>query len=303
MTYSIVARDPESGRFGVAVQSHFLSVGPVVPWLEAGVGAVATQASVNISFGPIALEMLRAGWEAQRIVDALVAGDPGAAQRQLGVVDTEGRAAAHTGAECILACGHHVGEGYTTQGNLLSNDEVWSSMAPAFEAARAEGVPFWEQLLRTLEAAESHGGDVRGRQSAAMFIVEGTSRGGAWRGRVVQLAVEDHPDPVSELRRIVTLDRAYAMLSDESRTEAAEGMDDAERYRIAREMAPDAMELVFWTALDHATNGRMDEARREMAVAFAAADGATWRATLEHLRDGARIPAEIADALLEAGEG
>ena len=119
MTYSIVARDPVTGRFGVAVQSHFLSVGPVVPWLEAGVGAVATQASVNISFGPIALEMLRAGWEAERIIAALVAGDPGAAQRQIGVVDAEGRAAAHTGAECILACGHHVGDGYTTQGNLL----------------------------------------------------------------------------------------------------------------------------------------------------------------------------------------
>lgn len=298
MTYSIVARDPVTGRFGVAVQSHFLSVGPVVPWLEAGVGAVATQASVNISFGPIALEMLRAGWEAERIIAALVAGDPGAAQRQIGVVDAEGRAAAHTGAECILACGHHVGDGYTTQGNLLSNDEVWSSMAPAFEAARAEGVPFWEQLLRTLEAAESHGGDVRGRQSAALFIVEGTSRGGAWRGRVVQIAVEDHPDPVPELRRIVTLDRAYAMLSDESRTEAEDGQSEGERYRIAREMAPDAMELVFWTALDHATNGHMDEARREMAVAFAAPDGANWRATLEHLRDGGRTPREIADELL-----
>lgn len=303
MTYSIVARDPVSGRFGVAVQSHFLSVGPVVPWLEAGVGAVATQASVNISFGPIALEMLRAGWEAERIIAALVAGDPGAAQRQLGVVDAGGRAAAHTGAECILACGHHVGDGYTTQGNLLANDQVWSSMAPAFEAARAEGVPFWEQLLRTLEAAESHGGDVRGRQSAAMFIVEGTSRGGAWRGRVVQLAVEDHPDPVPELRRIVTLDRAYAMLSDESRTEAEEGQDEAERYRIAREMAPDAMELVFWTALDHATNGRMGDARREMAIAFAAPDGGNWRATLEHLRDGGRTPPEIADDLLSIQGG
>ncbi len=298
MTYSIVARDPVSGRFGVAVQSHFLSVGPVVPWLEAGVGAVATQASVNISFGPIALEMLRAGWEAERIIAALVAGDPGAAQRQIGVVDADGRAAAHTGGECILACGHHIGVGYTTQGNLLSNDEVWSSMAPAFEAARAEGVPFWEQLLRTLESAESHGGDVRGRQSAAIFIVEGTARGGAWRGRVLQLAVEDHPDPVPELRRIVTLDRAYAMLSDESRSDAEEGQSEEDRYRIAREMAPDAMELVFWTALDHATNGRMDDARREMAVAFAAPDGANWRATLEHLRDGGRTPREIADELL-----
>ncbi len=297
MTYSIVARDPVSGRFGVAVQSHFLSVGPVVPWLEAGVGAVATQASVNISFGPIALEMLRAGWEAERIVAALVAGDPGAAQRQLGVVDAQGRAAAHTGAECILACGHVVGEGYTTQGNLLANDGVWQSMAPAFEVARAEGVPFWEQLLRALEAAEAAGGDVRGSQSAAIAIVEGTSRGGAWRGRVMNLAVEDHPDPVPELRRIVHLDRAYALLDDEGDA-AKEGQDAPARYAASRALAPEATELVFWSALDHASNGHMEEARREMAVAFGAPDGGNWRATLEHLRDGGRTPREIADDLL-----
>ena len=212
MTYSIVARDPVSGRFGVAVQSHYLSVGPVVPWLEAGAGAVATQASVNVSFGPIALEMLRAGWEAERIVAALVAGDTRAAQRQLGVVDAEGHAAAHTGAECILACGHVVGEGYSTQGNLLRSDAVWQALAPAFEAARDEGVPFWEQLMRALEAAELAGGDVRGSQSAAIQIVEGQSRGGPWRGRVMDLRVEDHPQPVAELRRILTIDRAYALL-------------------------------------------------------------------------------------------
>ncbi|HET9878830.1 MAG TPA: DUF1028 domain-containing protein [Candidatus Limnocylindria bacterium] len=301
MTYSIVARDPETGRFGVAVQSHYLSVGPVVPWLEAGVGAVATQASVNVSFGPIALEMLRAGWEAQRVVDALVAGDPGAAQRQLGVVDAEGRAAAYTGAECILACGDHVGEGYTVQGNLLASDEVWSSMAPAFEAARAEGVPFWEQLMRALEAAEAAGGDVRGRQSAAMQIVDAGARGGAWRGRHLDLRVEDHADPIPELRRILTLDRAYALLDDEG-DEAKAGRTEAERYAAARAMAPDAMELVYWMALQHAEAGRMDEARREMAIAFGASDGANWRATLEHMRDGDRVNRETADALLDLGE-
>lgn len=297
MTYSIVARDPVSGRFGVAVQSHYLSVGPVVPWLEAGVGAVATQASVNVSFGPIALEMLRAGWEAERIVAALVAGDPGAAQRQIGVVDALGRAAAHTGDACILACGHRVGEGYTVQGNLLASDEVWSSMAPAFEAARDAGLPFWEQLMRALEAAEAAGGDVRGRQSAAMQIVDATPVGGAWRGRHLDLRVEDHADPIPELRRILTLDRAYALLDDEG-DEARAGRSEAERYAAARSLAPDAMELVFWMALQHAEAGRMDEARREMAVALGAPDGGNWRATLEHLRDGGRVDRAVADALL-----
>ena len=299
MTYSIVARDPVSGRFGVAVQSHYLSVGPVVPWLEAGAGAVATQATVNVSFGPIALEMLRAGWEAERIVAALVAGDPGAAQRQLGVVDSEGRAAAHTGTQCILACGHHVGEGYATQGNLLRSDAVWQALAPAFEAARDEGLPFWEQLMRALEAAEAAGGDVRGSQSAAIQIVEGQSRGGAWRGRVMDLRVEDHPRPVAELRRILTVDRAYALL-DEEGDAAKAGRSEADRYAESRELAPDAMELVFWTALEHAKAGRWDEARREMAVAFGAPDGANWRATLEHLRDGGREDRALVDELLRS---
>jgi uncharacterized Ntn-hydrolase superfamily protein len=288
-----------SGRFGVAVQSHYLSVGPVVPWLEAGVGAVATQATVNVSFGPIALEMLRAGWEAERIVAALVAGDPGAAQRQLGVVDSEGRAAAHTGTQCILACGHHVGEGYATQGNLLRSDAVWQALAPAFEAARDEGLPFWEQLMRALEAAEAAGGDVRGSQSAAIQIVEGQSRGGAWRGRVMDLRVEDHPQPVAELRRILTVDRAYALL-DEEGDAAKAGRSEADRYAESRALAPDAMELVFWTALEHAKAGRMEEAKREMRIAFAAPDGANWRATLEHLRDGGREDRALVDELLRS---
>lgn len=300
MTYSIVARDPASGRFGVAVQSHYLSVGPAVPWLEAGVGAVATQASVNVSFGPIALEMLRAGWGAERVIAALVAGDEGSAQRQLGVVDLTGRAAAHTGAECILACGHRVGDGYATQGNLLRSDAVWQALAPAFEAARDAGLPFPEQLMRALEAAEAAGGDVRGSQSAAIQVVDAAQAGGAWRGRVLDLRVEDHADPIVELRRILTIDRAYALLDDEGDAAAA-GRSAEERYAEARAMAPDAMELVFWTALEHAKAGRMGAARRELRIAFAAPDGANWRATLEHLRDGGRIDRGIAERLLRSG--
>ena len=188
------------------------------------------------------------------------------------------------------------------QGNLLASDEVWSSMAPAFEAARFEGVPFWEQLMRALEAAEAAGGDVRGRQSAAMQIVDAGARGGAWRGRHLDLRVEDHADPIPELRRILTLDRAYALLDDEG-DEAKAGRTEEERYAAARAMAPDAMELVYWMALQHAEAGRMDEARREMTVAFGAPDGANWRATLEHMRDGGRVKREVAEALLDALEG
>ena len=163
MTYSIVARDPQTGRFGIAVQSHYLGVGPVVPWLEAGVGAVATQASVNVSFGPIGLELLRSGQRAEQAVAALLAGDDNPQVRQVGVVDSEGGTAAHTGADCIPAAGHLVRDGFTVQGNLLLSDTCWPAMAAAYEAGLAEGAPFVERMLRALEAAEREGGDVRGR--------------------------------------------------------------------------------------------------------------------------------------------
>ena len=205
MTYSIVARDPETGRFGIAVQSHFLGVGPVVPWLEAGVGAVATQASVNVAFGPIGLELLRAGANAEQTVAALLASDENPQVRQLGVVDAQGRAAAHTGTETIPAAGHLVRDGFTVQGNLLRNDTCWPAMAAAYEAGLAEGAPFVERLLRAMEAAEAEGGDVRGRQSAAIMVVDAELHPRAWRGHglVMDMRIEDHPDPVPELRRIV----------------------------------------------------------------------------------------------------
>ena len=280
MTYSIVARDPHTGRFGVAVQSHYLGVGPVVPWLEAGVGAIATQASVNISFGPMGLEMLRAGRSADEVVAALVASDPQAQVRQLGVVDAAGRAAAHTGAECIPACGHLVRDGFSVQGNLLERDTCWPAMATAYEEALKADEPLVERLLLALEAAEAEGGDVRGRQSAALMIVEAEPQQAAWRGRVMDMRIEDHPDPVPELRRIVTMQRAYSLL-DEEGDQARAGRDADERYLLARQMSPDAYELVFWKGVELATAGDVEAARRELQIAFAA--DARWRTTLEHL--------------------
>lgn len=302
MTYSIVARDPETGRFGVAVQSHFLSVGPVVPWLEAGVGAVATQASVNVSFGPIGLEMLRAGQTAAEVVASLTGSDERAAIRQLGVVDAEGRAAAHTGAECIPACGHHVGDGYTVQGNLLERDTCWPAMAAAYETALTRGEPFVERLLLALEAAEREGGDVRGRQSAAIMVVDGEVRptrwrGRLWGGRLMDLRIEDHADPVPELRRIVTMQLAYE-LSDNDGDAARAGVSSADRYARVRKLAPDAYELVFWTGIELAAAGDIEAGRRELQIAFAADD--RWRTTLQHLADAGRegVTPELAASLL-----
>ncbi|HET9540548.1 MAG TPA: DUF1028 domain-containing protein [Candidatus Limnocylindria bacterium] len=299
MTYSIVARDPQTGRFGVAVQSHFLGVGPVVPWLEAGVGAVATQASVNVAFGPIGLELLRTGSNAEQTVAALLASDENAQVRQLGVVDAKGRAAAHTGSETIPAAGHLVRDGFTVQGNLLRNDSCWPAMAAAYEAGLAEGVPFVERLLRAMEAAEAEGGDVRGRQSAAIMVVDAELHPRAWRGRglVMDMRIEDHPDPVPELRRIVTLQLAYDMLDDEG-DEAKAGKGAEERYAESRRLAPEAYELVFWRALELATAGDVEGGRREMAIAVAADE--SWRRTLEHLAQAGRegVTPELAAQLL-----
>ena len=297
MTYSIVARDPETGRFGIAVQSHYLGVGPVVPWLEAGVGAVATQASVNVSFGPMGLEMLRAGLAADAIVAALVASDELARVRQLGVVDREGRAAAHTGAECIPACGHLVRDGFTVQGNLLERESCWPAMAAAYERGMAEGAPFVERLLLAMEAAEAEGGDVRGRQSAALMVVAAEPQAAPWRGRLMDLRIEDHPDPVPELRRIVTMQLAYNLLDDEGDAAKA-GTSAAERYEVARQMSPDAYELAFWRGVELATAGDVEAGRRELQIAFAA--DSRWRTTLQHLADAHRegVTAELAELLL-----
>jgi uncharacterized Ntn-hydrolase superfamily protein len=297
MTYSVVARDPETGRFGVAVQSHYLGVGPVVPWLEAGVGAVATQASVNISFGPLGLELLRAGRSAEEVVAALVASDAQAQVRQLGVVDANGGAAAHTGSDCISACGHIVGEGFTVQGNLLERDTCWPAMADAYRSGLAEGAPFVERLLRAMEAAEREGGDVRGRQSAAIMIASADLQQAAWRGRLMDMRIEDHPDPVPELRRIVAMQLAYNLL-DEEGDAAKAGQSGAERYAQARQLSPDAYELCFWKGVELATGGDVEAARRELQIAFAA--DSRWRTTLQHLADGRRdgVTPELAAELL-----
>jgi uncharacterized Ntn-hydrolase superfamily protein len=299
MTYSIVARDPQTGRFGIAVQSHFLGVGPVVPWLEAGVGAVATQASVNTAFGPMGLELLRAGASAEQTVAALLASDENPQVRQLGVVDAEGRAAAHTGAETIPAAGHLARDGFTVQGNLLLSDTCWPAMATAYEEGLAEGAPFVERLLRAMEAAEREGGDVRGRQSAAIIVVDAALHPRSWRGHglVMDMRIEDHPDPVPELRRIVTMQLAYDMLDDDG-DEAKAGRTAEQRYAEARRMAPDAFELVFWRALELATAGDVAAARREMAIAMEADD--SWRRTLEHLAEAGRegVTPELAAELM-----
>jgi len=247
--------------------------------------------------------MLRAGRTAAEVVASLTAGDDRAAIRQVGVVDSEGRAAAHTGAECILACGHRVGDGFTVQGNLLERDTCWPAMADAYESALARGEPFVERLLLAMEAAEREGGDVRGRQSAAIMVVDAAVRPAPYRyrllnGRLMDLRIEDHHDPIPELRRIVTLQLAYDLLDDEGDAAQA-GRSAPERYAQARELAPGAYELAFWRGVELASGGDVEAGGRELRIAVAA--DARWRTTLEHLAAGGRegVTPELAKRLLD----
>jgi len=201
-TFSIVAHDRERGEWGVAVQSKFLAVGSVVPWAQANVGAIATQAFANVRYGPEGLEMLRKGVPAREVVEKLTAADPGRDQRQIGVVDAQGGSAAFTGSKCMHWAGHRTGPGYACQGNILFAEEVVTAMARTYESTPGD-LP--ERLLAALSAAQREGGDRRGMQSAAMLIVK--EKGGYDEGsdRWVDIRVDDHPSPIEELRRIFRL--------------------------------------------------------------------------------------------------
>ena len=260
-TYSIVARDARTGEMGVAVQSHWFSVGPIVPWAKAGVGAVATQSFVEPSYGPLGLTLMAAGRSAPEALSALISTDEGEDVRQVAMVDAEGCAAVHTGDKAIAAAGHFVGEGYTVQANMMKNDTVWGAMAMAYENAEGD---LTERLLSALEAAESEGGDIRGKQSAAILVVSSKSSGKVWEDRIFDLRVEDHTKPVPELRRLVQLKRAYTKLNEGDEWLAKKEMQRAlESYRAALALAPDHAtggEIPFWVGVTLVSIDQVDEA-------------------------------------------
>ena len=271
-TYSIVARDPATGALGVAVQSHWFQVGAVVPWARAGVGAVATQSFVEPAYGPRGLELMAGGWSPEAALDKLLAADEARAVRQVGMVDAAGRVAAWTGEKCIAAAGHQTGDGYAVQANLMDRATVWPAMARAYEAALADpAVDFPGALLAALEAAEAEGGDIRGRQSAALLVVRAQTTGDPWRDRLVDLRVDDAPEPLAELRRLLVLHRAYEEMNagDEAMAESdfAAALD---HYARASELAPDIAELPFWQAVTLFVEGREDEALEIFRRVFAA---------------------------------
>ena len=268
-TYSIVARDPKTGELGVAVQSHWFSVGSIVTWAEAGVGAVATQSFVDPAYGPRALELLRRGVSAPDALTQLVAADAQRDVRQVAVVDAQGRAAAHTGAKAIAAAGQHVGVQYSVQANLMANAKVWPAMAAAYEQATGD---LADRLLAALDAAEGVGGDIRGRQSAAILVVKPTSSGKPWSGadRTFDLRVDDHSAPLVELRRLVRLQRAYNRANRGDELMSERKVEEAlKEYAAAAGIAPEIVELPFWHAVTLASIGRDAEAAPIFRAVFA----------------------------------
>jgi uncharacterized Ntn-hydrolase superfamily protein len=256
-TYSIVARDPATGQMGVAVQSHWFSVGPLVPWAEAGVGAIATQSFVNPAYGRDGLKMMAAGKSATQTLAELVAADEGQAVRQVAMVDANGNVAAHTGDMCIPSAGHFVGENFSVQANLMLSDEVWPAMAEAYQNAEGD---LADRMLAALDAAQSVGGDIRGKQSAAILIVSGESTGDPWIDRIMDLRVEDNPEPLRELRRLVTVHRAYQhMNAGDLAVEHGDTEKALAEYAAAEEIQPHNLEMIYWHAINLVNMGRLDE--------------------------------------------
>ena len=281
MTYSLVAREPGTGRLGVAVQSHWFSVGAVVPWAAPGVGAVATQSVAEPSYGPRGLELMAAGASAQEALDRLTTEDANASVRQVAMVDGTGAVAVHTGEDCVSFAGDITGEGVSCQANMMRSDRVWPAMLEAFSAATGD---LAGRLLTALEAGEAAGGDTRGKQSAAILVVP--PQGLAWQAEV-SLRVEDHPEPLAEMRRLLGLQAAYD-LAAQADERSAEGRHDqaAELYRRAAELEPDNHELRFWAGLGAAQAGDLERGVADVRAAIAA--HGEWMLMLE------RLPAALA---------
>ena len=257
-TYSIVALDETTGELGVAVQSHWFSVGFLVPWAKAGVGAVATQSFVKVDYGPEGLQLMESGITAVDALKTLTSKDDGEAVRQVGMIDIKGNVAAHTGSRCIKYAGHIVGKNYSVQANMMANGTVPKAMAVAFEKTKGD---LADRMMAALEAAEAEGGDIRGKQSAAMVIVSGEPSGVDWKDTKLSLRIEDHPTPLIELKRLIRVHRAYQHANMGDHYMETEEIDKALiEYSKAAEYYPENAELPYWSAVALANGGRIEEA-------------------------------------------
>ena len=273
-TYSIVARDAGTGEMAVGVQSHWFSVGTAVPWAEAGVGVVATQSFTNKSFGLRGLALLKEGKTPEEALAILLAGDAAREVRQVAILDAQGRAAAHTGRQCVRYAGHITGKNFSVQANMMLTDKVWPTMAKAFE--RSEGKPLPERVLLAMQAAEREGGDIRGRQSAALVVVKGQLTDQPWDDRLLDLRVDDHAQPLDELARLLQVYRAYEhMNAGDLAIEKGQVQRAMQEYGKAQEMYPNNLEMKYWHAIGLANSGQVEEAAKILREVYKKDDN--WR--------------------------
>ncbi|MFH2035983.1 MAG: DUF1028 domain-containing protein [Candidatus Zixiibacteriota bacterium] len=284
-TYSIVCFDTLTGQFGAAVQSHYFKVADVI-WLEPGVGAVATQSLVDFAYGPLGLEMMKKGKTAKQALDGLLASDPNNNVRQVAMIDRNGVIATHTGNLCIAEAGHYIGPNYSVQANLMRNNTVWRAMSEAFEATEGD---LAEKMMAALESAQAEGGDIRGSQSAAMVVVTGQPTGKSWVDRQIDIRVDDSPEPLKELRRLLDITRAYKHLDLGDEYITAGDFDKANiEYAMAAELSPDNLEIKYWHAVTLATINRLDEALPIFKEIFAKDN--SWRELIPRLVKSEILP-------------
>jgi uncharacterized Ntn-hydrolase superfamily protein len=287
-TYSIVAQDPDTGHLGVAVQSHYFSVGSLAPHARAGVGAVTIQSFAKLYYGSEGLQHMSEGQSAGQALRRLLARDHHADYRQVAMVDADGTAAAHTGNLCIPEAGHRLGDGYACQGNMLLNAGTWDAMAEGFEASQGELV---NRMIAALEAGEAAGGDLRGKRSAAVIVVNGRFTGDPAEDIAFDLRVEDHDSPLTELRRLMVLKKAFHHNSQGDHYLRNGDYEKAVReFSIAESLAPDHEELVFWRAVALVNAGHMDEAEPMFRRLFAASR--SWRLMVERIDRSGFLPDE-----------
>ncbi|MDX5418767.1 MAG: DUF1028 domain-containing protein [Hymenobacteraceae bacterium] len=273
-TYSIVARDPKTGEMAVGVQSHWFSVGTAVPWVEPGVGVVATQSFGNKSYGPLGLQLLKEGKTAEEALAILLAKDDAREVRQVAILDVNGNVAAHTGKQCIRYAGHITGKNFSVQANMMLTDKVWPAMARSFE--KSEGQPLAERVLQAMQAAEQEGGDIRGKQSAALVVVKGQKSDQPWDDKIVDLRVDDHENPLDELARLLKVQRAYEHMNmGDLAIEKGELQKAMEEYGKAEAMFPNNLEMKYWHAIGLASSGQVDAAAKILREVYRKDDN--WR--------------------------
>ena len=287
-TYSIVARDPQNGQLGVAVQSHWFSVGSLVPWAQAGVGAIATQSFIEVRYGVSGLDLMASGLSAPRTLDALLAADANPGVRQVAMIDARGQVAVHTGENCIQHAGHLTGKNFSVQSNLMIRPGVPQAMAEAFQQAKGA---LAERMLTALEAAQSAGGDLRGKQSAAILVVSGKASSRPWEDRLVDLHIEDHSQPLRELRRLLTLNTAYEHMNQGDHALESGDIDAAlAEYGQAEALQPDNLEMKFWHAVSLINAGRVAAAVPVFAGIFRHDE--RWRELLPRLAQAGLLNAD-----------